>query len=1000
VKITAINTATNVRFESTTGKDGSYSIVSLPVGPYQMQIEKPGFKTILKDDLFLHTQDALEVNFQMAVGSTSESVTVNATATNDSPAVSLVITREFIENTPLNGRSLQDLIALAPGTVSSLDGNYSIDGQRNNANYFTVDGVSANTGLTNPQFGILASAAGVLPSTTILGTTQSMVPIDDLQEFRVQTSDYSAEYGRQPGGQLEFTTRSGTDILHGAVFEYLRNEDFDANSFGNNYYGLPRQAERQNIFGGVLGGPIAIPHLLKLPQKTFFFVSYEGTRLLLPDTGSFNVPTTEYRQFASATVQPFLNSAPIANGPPNNDTCIPGVEASCTAQFHGIWSDPSSIDSTSLRVDHSLTSKMQIFARYSNTPARSDGIYASQTEMTTTNSNGWIVGATAQMTHNLVDDLRVNFDNESRNLNYIPNSFGGATPFASSLVLPSQYVSPGTPAFALVEFLLSNQASLGGLPEYDELIARQRQFNILDNLNWNKGNHAIKAGVDFRSLSPTYNPEKYQYYYIFLSPEGVQNGIVDDVFMISGVPSHPKMDNLSLYIADSWKASPRLSLTYGVRWEYNPPPRAAGVNPVTVNEVTNFSDTDLAPAGTPEYRATHDNFAPRFGFAYNIYPSATHAVTLRAGFGIFFDTGQNLDASPLGQYSSALKIASNVALPVSSASSLEPPPVDYTFVPPYSLQVIDPQLRLPYTEQWSISVDTRLSANNVLTASYLGNNGRRLLYTEEYGSINPLFSSLTITNNAASSTYDSLQVQDRGSLSKGLEIIASYSWAHAIDDESADGSAIASYALLRGNSTYDVRQVLNAAINYKSSEFAANKLLRAATRDWLWVNRFAAQSGYPFEVIQGTYFDTATGVTTQIRPDLIAGTPLYLHDDSGLIGNWALNPKAISPVPVNPTTGIPEKLGTLGRNYLRGPNFWSLNAALERQFSIHDHLALHFRADTFNLLNHPNFGMPDNSMSDSTFGQLQPYTLGIGVNNPLYATGAARSLQLALKLQF
>jgi hypothetical protein len=191
VKVTAIDTATNQRYEATTGNDGSYTIVSLPVGPYQMQIEKPGFKTILKDDLFLHTQDALEINFEMAVGSTSETVTVNGATSNDNPAVSLTVDREFVENMPLNGESFQDLIQLAPGTAdapkssnAAASGYYSVDGQRADSNNFTVDGVSANLGgIENWASSQGGALAGSTPMQTAVGTTQGLASIDALQEF-------------------------------------------------------------------------------------------------------------------------------------------------------------------------------------------------------------------------------------------------------------------------------------------------------------------------------------------------------------------------------------------------------------------------------------------------------------------------------------------------------------------------------------------------------------------------------------------------------------------------------------------------------------------------------------------------------------------------------------------------------------------------------------------------------------------------------------------------
>jgi hypothetical protein len=453
VKVIAIDTDTNQQFQATTGKDGSYSILSLPVGPYRMQIEKVGFKTILKEDLFLHTQDALQINFQMAVGSVSESVTVTGGEANDSPAISMVVTREFVENMPLNGLSFQDLIALAPGTVSSAQGNgmYSINGQRDDANNFTVDGVAANTnigagygspgsaGYGSPGAAVsinpLQAASGVYPGQTTLGTTQALASTDSLQEFRIQTSGYSAEYGRQPGGQVEITTRSGTSTFHGSASDYFRNTALDARNWFI-YPGL-KQAEHQNDFGGTLGGPVSLPrvHPGEL-NGTFFFLSYEGLRLLLPGFEQGEVPTAAFRAAAAPGVQPFLNAFPLpnANSPLNSD----GISALLSAGY----SNPSSLDSGSVRIDHDLGAKLRIFGRFATTPSQTDFRDADpQSNLFQGSSNPWTLtlGATTLITKTMTDELRFNYTKSSGNSVEAPDSFGGAMPFSRNLLLPDQY---------------------------------------------------------------------------------------------------------------------------------------------------------------------------------------------------------------------------------------------------------------------------------------------------------------------------------------------------------------------------------------------------------------------------------------------------------------------------------------------------------------------------------------------------------------------------------
>ena len=276
-KIAAISAGTNLRYETTTNGSGEYHVANLPPGPYYIEIEKPGFKKLIKPDVVLHVQDAFEIDFQMALGAASETITVEAGAplvNTGSGTVSTVVDRAFVENLPLNGRSFQTLLMLAPGvvvTATALDdqGQFSVNGQRADANYFTVDGVSANFGVTG--FLLVQSASGALPALSASGGTNSLVSVDAMQEFRVQTSSFAPEFGRTPGGQISIVTRSGTNDFHGALSEYFRNSVLDARDWFVNFNGLAKPEERQNDFGGVFGGPVR-------KDKTFFFFSYEGLR--------------------------------------------------------------------------------------------------------------------------------------------------------------------------------------------------------------------------------------------------------------------------------------------------------------------------------------------------------------------------------------------------------------------------------------------------------------------------------------------------------------------------------------------------------------------------------------------------------------------------------------------------------------------------------------------------------------------------------------------------
>jgi hypothetical protein len=257
------NDSTGVVYSAMTNHSGMYLVPILPPGHYHVQVSKPGFKTIIKADVMLYVQSAVALNFTLPVGATSESITVDAgsPALNTTDAsVSTVVNRDFVENIPLNGRSFQDLISLTPGVVTQspqntsqsvgTSGDFSVNGQRTQSNYYTVDGIAANISSGNGNGIGGAATGGTLGGATALGTTQTMIPIDALQEFRVQSSTYSAQYGRSPGGQFSLLSRSGTNILHGSAYDYIRNNFFDANDWFNDHYGSPQPALRQNDFGG------------------------------------------------------------------------------------------------------------------------------------------------------------------------------------------------------------------------------------------------------------------------------------------------------------------------------------------------------------------------------------------------------------------------------------------------------------------------------------------------------------------------------------------------------------------------------------------------------------------------------------------------------------------------------------------------------------------------------------------------------------------------------
>jgi hypothetical protein len=434
-KVTAVSAGTNVRYETVTNSSGEYFLTNLPPGTYRVEVEKTGFKKLIKPDVILNVQDNRAIDFEMTLGAASDTITVEAGAplvNTESATVSTVVDRNFVDNLPLNGRSFQTLISLTPGVVLTAaifddQGQFSVNGQRADANYFTVDGVSANFGVT-AYLVLVQSGSGTLPALSALGGTNSLVSVDAMQEFRIQTSSFAPEFGRLPGAQISIATRSGSNDFHGTAFDYFRNNLLDAKDWFVNYNGLPKPAERMNDFGGVFGGPL-------VKNKTFFFFSYEGQRLRQPATQESTVPDAASRQQAPAGMQPFLNAYPMPNGPELGG----GI-----AQFNASYSNPSSLDATSFRVDHVINSTLTLFGRYNYSPSNLAlrGPYTGTSPVLSMTSALWstvqtgTIGLTALITPAISDEFRANYSNDSLGSRFYLDNFGGAVPLPDSALFP------------------------------------------------------------------------------------------------------------------------------------------------------------------------------------------------------------------------------------------------------------------------------------------------------------------------------------------------------------------------------------------------------------------------------------------------------------------------------------------------------------------------------------------------------------------------------------
>jgi hypothetical protein len=1033
VQATNVDTGTTNR--SVTNGTGLFSIPNVSPGNYRISVTKPGFRSIVKPDVILHLQEVIALNFDLPVGSASEVITVTAGAsivnTTDA-SVSTVIDQTYVANMPLNGRSFQDLILLTPGVVTNtpqrsstlgMDGEFSVNGQRTEANYYTVDGVSANVGTSaDPNISFYGTtdgsgASGSVAAATASGTTQALVSVDDLQEFRVQSSTYSAQYGRSPGGQFAFETKSGTNQIHGTAYEYLRNDIFDSTDYFTNYLRtndptIKKTATRQNDFGGTLGGPVRIPRLYNGKDKTFFFVSFEGLRLVAPQpaTTSF-VPDLCMRGDASqcpagrapgaAELQPVLKSYPLPTV--NGFDPVDGV-----GEFTSGWSNPSSINSTSVRFDHSINDNWKLFFRFSNTTSEAvtrggpPGFPLAPTLVATNayTMRTYTTGVNSVFTNRISNEFRLNYTSNVTDGTDDIQPFGGSTPVdLAQLTGLSGFSRPSVaPLFFLGPYFFEQQTIL--------LQGAQKQWNLADTVSIAAGSHRLSFGVDYRRLAPYALPSTPGILYFYGDEPSVESNFAFESAQ-AFAPAHPLYKNFSLFAEDEWRASQRLSLSLGLRWEVDPPPGVTeGLMPYTIAFQPDPNNWTLAPQGTPLWKTTWLNFAPRIGGAYLLRNSSSWETVLRGGAGVFFDTGQQTGSQGFeGPGFSATD--NSLAGPFPGNPATQIPQITN---PPTGTNVsvwgFYPNLQLPFTIQWNASIQQALGRSQALTISYVASHAAKLLQISQFKSslaINPI----NVTQNGKTSDYNALQLQFQRRLSHGLTALASYTWSHCIDF----GSRNIKFGYEEGSCDFDVRHNFSAAISYDLPNVGHGKFAGALLNHWGIDPRVIARTAFPVDLSGGDVFDPLTRRRVSNGLDFVPDKPIYIYGAqcNAVYATDFPPPLGVTALPcpggraINPDAfqSVSSGLGNVPRNFARGFGAWQVNMAVRREFPIRENLKLQFRAEAFNIFNHTNLGLINSAHGQATFGQATATLANsLGVLNQLYEMGGPRSMQFALRLVF
>lgn len=994
---------------TSTNNSGIYAFPNVRPGRYRLEVDARGFKTVNVTGLTVNTQASLEQNFRLTVGSASESVTVEAYGTqlDLSGAVSAVVDQRFVKELPLNGRSFQTLFQLVPGVVVTptnglSQGQFSVNGQRTDTNYVTVDGASANaaasaTGLPGQ------TASGSLPAFSASGGTNSLVSTESVQEFAIQTSSYAPEFGRTPGAQVSIVTRSGTNELHGDVFDYLRNDVVDANDWFANRDNIKRQALRQNDFGGVFGGPI-------YRDKTFFFLSYEGLRLRLPSTGQSDVPSLGSRNSSPASLQPYLDAFPVPTGVDEGNGLAPANYG---------FSNPSRLDAGSVRLDHHFSQSVAAFVRYNYAPSTVEtrgptGSALSTVAVASSDLQTLTLGLTYLVTPRLTDEARFNWSKSLVSSSFRADNFGGALPLTSEMMFPTPFTVRDSQFFFVPDESGLNAQLLAGR----NVANSQRQINLIDNLSWQVGDHLLRFGVDYRRLTPHFGPISYLQQVEFIDvPTAIATSTPDFANLTAEVPVDSTYANYSLYAQDTWRANSRLTLTYGLRWDYNPVPSIRGSNgfrPLTVQSVTDLPAISLAPPGSSIYHATANNVAPRLGFAYQLRNSSLWTSVIRAGFGVFYDLGN----AATGNIATGSPFRADAAVPNTATFPFSPSvaaPPALTLNPPFSdlIFAYPTTLKQPYTYQWNFSFEQSLGIGQTMTVGYVGSAAHGLFRTDKFigGGLPADFTEVDFVNNLGYSHYSALQAQFRRRATKGLAILTTYTWSHSLDNGSSDAISggppgqFVNPNLDYASSDFDIRHTGSLALDYEFPRAGGPPIAKAVLNGWALdpVVTLRSSPNVNVFVIRNIGFGFY-----DFRPDLVPGVPLYV-DDPSAPGGRRINALALSV----PTQAVQ---GDLGRNFFRGFQLVQADLAIRRTFHITERLQLQGRVEAFNLFNHPNFSPNSGFLGTVVSGHLfQQSAFGVSQNmlnnglsgsaigvgfSPLYQIGGPRSLQFAVKLAF
>lgn len=1055
VKIT--DQSTSVSRETMTNAQGYYVFPSTQPATYSLDIDAAGFAPYIRKNIVLQADQSATVNVALPVRQSTQTVTVEGAPpeVNTSTAtLSEVVDRRRIVDLPLNGRNAASLALITAGTVlapgSDADQGssktfpvtvtLSANGSRQNQTSFRLDGANNNDIYTN--------------------VNQPFPFPDALQEFSVQTSNYSARYGGNAGGVVNIVTKSGANELHGDLFEFNRNAVFNA----RNFFASKRDQLKRNQFGGTLGGPIVIPGLYHGKNRTFFFIGYQGTRIRnVSNSSNAYVPTTAE---LNGDFSAFLN----ASNPNNPLGKVAQINDPRGGTFAGNIIPVSRFDPASLalmkylpaasgsglvfygqplaqnfdemvsRVDHNISDKDRLtgryfFDRFYNAPSLDLKNYLNNSSFTVIDSHNLMLNETHIFSPTILNDFRISYAREASQRGPASGSINAAD------LGVNVYEPPGD---KIIESLSVN--GFFSISQTDPATFTRNQYNLSDSFSWVIGAHSLNFGVDASRAQVILRNQ-------FLQPgQFTFTADVTNLAMASFLLGQLRTfrqgngefkDNLvnsfGLYVQDDYHVSRKLTLNLGLRYDpffpwqeirgrveqFRADAYSAGLQS---QQFINAPPGLLFPGDpdVPKYgiRGSYKNFAPRIGFAYDV--SGNGKTSIRGGFGMFYDSQQNgiynnrfVDVTPFSTQITLTDPKGSFSNPYAGITNPFPapfpPPKDIAFPLPLLVVTYDPgndaQYQTPVSYDYNLTAERQFAGDWMLRLGYVGSHASHLLETIELspavyipGSklstdqrrLFPEYGSIAQAAQDINSSYNSLQATIQKRFSRGLTILANYTWSKSIDDlprgqgvgtvVSGNSSPIpwnqsGRHQFDRGPSEFDHTHRLVTSFVWDLPTLAnRSAFLRYVAGGWQLSGLLSAQSGGPLTILAGKD-QSQTGLGSD--RGVAVSSNVFGPGGCGLSAPCVndLEPSAFA----LPPTGT---YGTLGKGVFRGPNLITYDGGLFKDIPVYrERYRIQFRAEFFNLFNRVNLNDPGTTIANAGFGSIK------GAGDP-------RIGQLALKFLF